>query len=174
MSMIEIDADIEKFLNTRLWVSLPKIKKKINQFNEISQSENFWDKPSTASELLSEKSRLENILNSFVSLENELSELKELHLNFKNDADVKIQNEILEIVKSVKQKSKEVRLKTLLSEEADNNDCYLEIHAGAGGTESQDWAEMLSRMYSRLIEKISLKKRIIHISEGEQPGISQI
>ena len=62
----------------------------------------------------------------------------------------------------------------MLSEEADNNDCYLEIHAGAGGTESQDWAEMLSRMYSRWIEKKSFKKSIIHISDGEEAGIKSI
>ena len=50
-----------------------------------------------------------------------------------------------------------MRVQTLLSGEADDNDCFLEIHAGAGGTESQDWAEMLSRMYARWIEKKTLK-----------------
>ena len=69
---------------------------------------------------------------------------------------------------------KKLRLKTLLSGEADNNDCYLEIHAGAGGTESQDWAEMLSRMYSRWIEKKTLKKVLIHISNGDEAGIKSI
>ena len=58
----------------------------------------------------------------------------------------------------LKKNAKAARLQTLLSGEADNNDCYLEINAGAGGTESQDWAEMLSRMYNRWSEKEIIKE----------------
>ncbi len=67
-----------------------------------------------------------------------------------------------------------MRILTLLSGEADNNDCYLEINAGAGGTESQDWAEMLSRMYTRWIEKKTFNGRIIDISNGDEAGIKSI
>ncbi len=110
----------------------------------------------------------------FLSLEKDLEDLKELHYNFKNDEDKSIHGEILEIVKVLKKNSNDVRLQTMLSGEADNNDCFLEIHAGAGGTESQDWAEMLSRMYSRWIEKKKLKKSIIFITEGEEAGIKSL
>ena len=61
------------------------------------------------------------------------------------------------MVKILKKNAHEAKFQTLLSGEADNNDCYLEIHAGAGGTESQDWAEMLSRMYIRWGEKKNFK-----------------
>ena len=66
------------------------------------------------------------------------------------------------------------QLESLLSGEADGNDCYLEVHAGAGGTESQDWAEMLSRMYSRWGEKKNFKKNLIHISNGDEAGVKSI
>ena len=74
----------------------------------------------------------------------------------------------------LKKNAQAVRLQTLLSGEADNNDCYLEINAGAGGTESQDWAEMLSRMYHRWSEKRNYKRSLIHISSGEEAGIKSI
>ena len=94
----------------------------------------------------------------FNSLEKDLSDLIDLYQSFKNDVDPKIQKEILDMVKFLKTNAQDAKFKTLLSGEADNNDCYLEINAGAGGTESQDWAEMLSRMYSRWCEKKITKK----------------
>ncbi len=78
------------------------------------------------------------------------------------------------MVKILKINAQEAKLQTLLSGEADNNDCYLEIHAGAGGTESQDWAEMLSRMYIRWVEKKNFKKNLIHLSVGDEAGIKSI
>ena len=95
----------------------------------------------------------------FNSLEKDLSDLIDLYQSFKNDEDPKIQKEIFDMVKFLKKNAQDAKFKTLLSGEADNNDCYLEINAGAGGTESQDWAEMLSRMYSRWCEKNNYKKK---------------
>ena len=82
-------------------------------------------------------------MKSFISLEKDLADLVELYQNFKNDEDPEIQKEISDMVIILKKNAQEAKLQTLLSGEADNNDCYLEIHAGAGGTESQDWVEML-------------------------------
>ena len=77
-------------------------------------------------------------------------------------------------MKILRKGAQDAKLQTLLSGEADNNDCYLEIHAGAGGTESQDWAEMLSRMYNRWIEKKQFKKNLISISNGDEAGIKSV
>ena len=113
-------------------------------------------------------------MKSFISLEKDLADLVELYQNFKNDEDPEIQKEIRDMVIILKKNAQEAKLQTLLSGEADNNDCYLEIHAGAGGTESQDWVEMLSRMYSRWIEKKQYKKNLISISNGDEAGIKSI
>jgi len=151
-----------------------KITAEINSLDAISQKKNFWENNSLATKTLSKKSKLENILKTFLFLEKDLSELKELQQNFKNDEDQNVQLEILDLVKNLKQSAKELKLQTLLSGEADSNDCYLEIHAGAGGTESQDWAEMLSRMYSRWVEKKNLKIKTIHISAGDEAGLKSL
>tara|TARA_B100001248_G_scaffold262275_1_gene257171 strand:+ start:6941 stop:7852 length:912 start_codon:yes stop_codon:yes gene_type:complete len=113
-------------------------------------------------------------LKTFLTLEKDLVELKEFYQSFKNENDQNVKIEITEIVKVLKNKVKNVRVQTLLSGEADNNDCFLEIHAGAGGTESQDWAEMLSRMYARWIEKKNFKKSLIYLSDGEEAGIKSV
>ena len=113
-------------------------------------------------------------MKTFLTLEKDLVELKEFYQSFKNDNDQNVEKEITEIVKVLKKKVKNVRVQTLLSGEADNNDCFLEIHAGAGGTESQDWAEMLSRMYARWIEKKNFKRSLIYLSYGEEAGIKSV
>ena len=151
-----------------------KVSKKIQYLKDISEKDNFWDNSTLASETLSEKSKLENVLKAFNSLEKDLLDLIDLYQSFKNDEDSKIQKEILDMVKILKKNAHEAKFQTLLSGEADNNDCYLEIHAGAGGTESQDWAEMLSRMYSRWGEKKNFKKNLIHISNGDEAGIKSV
>ncbi len=151
-----------------------KVSKKIQYLKDISEKDNFWDNSTLASETLSEKSKLENVLKAFNSLEKDLLDLIDLYQSFKNDEDSKIQKEILDMVKILKKNAHEAKFQTLLSGEADNNDCYLEIHAGAGGTESQDWAEMLSRMYVRWGEKKNFKKNLIHISNGDEAGIKSV
>jgi len=142
--------------------------------NSISQKENFWEDSVNASKILSTKSKLENTLKTFLTLEKDLVELKEFYQSFKNENDHNVKKEITEIVKVLKKKVKNVRVQTLLSGEADDNDCFLEIHAGAGGTESQDWAEMLSRMYARWIEKKNFKRSLIYLSDGEEAGIKSV
>ena len=151
-----------------------KVTSKIKKLKNITEKDNFWENSNSASKTLSEKSKLENILKNFNSLEKELLDLTELYQTFKNEEDPKIQKEIYDLVKVLKKNAKAARLQTLLSGEADNNDCYLEINAGAGGTESQDWAEMLSRMYNRWSEKRNYKRNLIHISSGEEAGIKSI
>ena len=151
-----------------------KVSSKIKNLENIAEKDNFWENSNSASKILSDKSKLENILKNFNSLEKELLDLTELYQTFKNEEDPKIQKEIYDLVKVLKKNAKAARLQTLLSGEADNNDCYLEINAGAGGTESQDWAEMLSRMYNRWSEKRNYKRNLIHISSGEEAGIKSI
>ena len=79
-----------------------------------------------------------------------------------------------DLLKNTIKLCKILKINTLLSGEADNNDCYIEINAGAGGTESQDWAQMLSRMYLRWIDNKNLKKSIMDINAGEEAGIKSI
>ena len=108
---------------------------------------NFWQDKSNSQKVIKEKKLYEDLINSYnnsvKSLE-DLHELNELALEEKNQL---IVHEVLENIKDLKKLVKKNETKCFLSNETDSFDSYIEIHAGAGGTESQDWAEMLRRMY---------------------------
>lgn len=100
---------------------------------------------------MSEKNTLEANLNSFHEMESSLADLSELAEMAESDGDEAVINEIITQLLELKEHSKRGELEALLSGEVDANDTFLEVHSGSGGTESQDWAEMLLRMYTRWI-----------------------
>jgi peptide chain release factor 2 len=118
-----------------------------------------------------ERQKLETSLSTVTRLTNELADARELieMAEAENDAAMVAdgENALLALAKSAEQ----MRLESMLSGEADGNDTYVEIHAGAGGTESQDWASMLFRMYTRWAERHDYKLQLIEESEGEGAGL---
>jgi len=97
--------------------------------------------------------------------------LNDLYLLADQENNVVVKNEILENVKELRVKVKKNEIKCFLSNEADSLDCYIEIHAGAGGTESQDWADMLRRMYMKWSDDKNYKFNLISEHKGEEAGI---
>ena len=104
-------------------------------------------------------------------LEAELSETVELYELAELDGDEQLAGEAERALVKLKERSERAQLEALLSGEADGNDCYLEIHAGAGGTESQDWAAMLLRMYLRWAQARGYKTELIEEHAGEEAGV---
>ena len=98
----------------------------------------------------------------------ELDEYKQLAIEENNQDLI---NEIYQNIKTLKSKVRKNEIKCFLSNEADSLDCYVEIHAGAGGTESQDWADMLRRMYLRWSDGKKFKTRLISEHKGDEAGI---
>ena len=117
---------------------------------------------------------MEDLLNDFNYLSSEFNDLVDLNELFKTEYDEKIEAEIINLLKNTLKASNELKIKTLLSSEADGNDCFIEINAGAGGTESQDWTNMLSRMYNRWSDDKNFKKTIMNINNGDEAGIKSI
>ncbi len=118
-----------------------------------------------------ERTALEKRLGEFRAFEQELDDsvgLIEL-AEEENDADTLMEAEAA--IRALATVAEKKQLESLLSGEADSNDCFLEIHAGAGGTESQDWAEMLSRMYGRWAENHDYKVEWLEASAGEEAGL---
>ena len=137
------------------------------------QKENFWSDQEKAQSIIKEKNILEKRLNSFFSLENEFDELNDL-TKITNDDDEKL---LIEINKRTNELIKKVRKKefeSFLSGEADTNDCFLEVHSGAGGVEAQDWAQMIVRMYTRWCEKKKFDIDILEENSGEEAGIKSL
>ena len=118
-----------------------------------------------------DKTNLEKIIETIKNIENEKLDLIDiLYLAEQENDDDLIEDTNLQIENLVKRCLK-LQLESLLSGEADSNNCYIEIHAGAGGTEAQDWALMLQRMYSRWSEKRGYKVSFVEESSGDEAGI---
>lgn len=120
---------------------------------------------------MQERSRLENAFESIRKLETDLADNVELAELAEMDDDTEMQDAAAEALIAVKAKADKAELEALLSGEADANDCFVEIHPGAGGTEAQDWAEMVLRMYSRWANSRDMKVDVIEHEYGDGAGI---
>ena len=120
---------------------------------------------------MKERTRLETSISAYSELEQQLSDNVELLELGEEEGDEAVVTEAESALVALAEVAAKRELETLLSGEADANDCYIEIHAGAGGTESQDWAQMLLRMYVRWAEQHDYKIEYVQESPGEEAGI---
>jgi len=148
-----------------------KIKEKIQTFNKKITENNFWNDKLSAQKILKEKKFFDTILDDFNSTVNEFENLEELLELASKENEIAVIKDCEKKISLILNKIKKIEVSCFLSEENDHLDTYLEIHAGAGGTESQDWALMLRRMYSKWIEKKKSKFEIISEHRGEEAGI---
>jgi len=118
-----------------------------------------------------ERTRLENGIGSYESMETGVAENLEMIELAEAEGEDDIAAEAEAALTKLRDKAAKLQLESLLSGEADSNDCYLEVHAGAGGTESQDWAQMLLRMYLRWAEQHGYKLEYLEESPGEEAGL---
>ena len=118
-----------------------------------------------------ERQKLDSSLSSVSKITNELNDARELIEMAEAEADAAMVTDGETAIFALARRAEQMRLESMLSGEADGNDSYIEIHAGAGGTESQDWASMLLRMYTRWAERHDYKLQLIEESEGEAAGI---
>lgn len=123
---------------------------------------------------MSEKNTLEFNLGNFRTMEQNLKDLTELSELAEAENDESLINDVMEQLENLRSEVKHGELEALLSGEVDSNDAYLEVHAGSGGTEAQDWAEMLVRMYSRWAEAHQYKVEYIEETEGDVAGIKSV
>ncbi|NJC07742.1 peptide chain release factor 2 [Polymorphobacter fuscus] len=120
---------------------------------------------------MTERRRLDEAIAATRSIETDLAETSELIEMAEAEGDEEMASEGVAALKALADKAERDKVAALLSGEADNNDTYVEINSGAGGTESQDWASMLQRMYQRWAEKHGYKVELIDFNAGEQAGI---
>ena len=148
-----------------------KIKEKIQTFDIKIAEENFWKNKILAQKTVKEKNFFENIFSDFNSSSNELDNLEELLKLASQENDIVVIKDCEKKISFIFKQIKKTEVSCFLSGENDHLGTYLEIHAGAGGTESQDWAQILRRMYSKWIEKKKFKFEIISEHKGEEAGI---
>src|SRR5262249_54181408 len=131
----------------------------------------FWNDPQKAQPMMRERNRIESAMNDIRMLEGEANDAVELWEMAEAEGDKAALAEVEASIRAAVAKAKDAEMKALLSGEVDANDCYIEINAGAGGTESQDWASMLRRMYVRWANAHDMKLEEIDDHPGETAGI---
>ncbi len=134
-------------------------------------NENFWQDKIKSKNILKEKKLFEDLIKSFKSTSKRLVDLNELYELALQENNQEILSEIFSNIKELRSLARKNEISCFLSNEADSLDCYIEIHAGAGGTESQDWADMLRRMYLKWSDKKNFKYNLISEHKGDEAGI---
>ncbi|MCB5198300.1 peptide chain release factor 2 [Loktanella sp. TSTF-M6] len=144
---------------------------RLEEFNARVEDPTLWDDPANAQKLMRERQMLVDAMDSYHGIKQELSDNVELIELGEMEDDAGVVAEAEEALTALRAKAAEKELEALLNGEADGNDTFLEINAGAGGTESCDWANMLKRMYIRWAEKKGYKVELQSESQGEEVGI---
>ncbi len=147
---------------------------RLAELEALSADGDFWNDQAAAQEAMREKNRLQRQIEVINSLQSELDDATGLIELGEMEGDEEIVSEAEAAIAALVTIAEKRQLESLLSGEADGNDCFLEIHAGAGGTEAQDWAAMLMRMYSRWCERRGFKLQMIEESAGEEAGIKSV
>jgi peptide chain release factor 2 len=165
-------AEIEKSLDLlaqRLdWETAPH---RLEEFNARVEDPNLWDDPEAAQKLMRDRQMLVDAMDTFTSIRQEMSDNVEMIELGEMEDDAEVVKDAEQALKALAVKAAQKELEALLDGEADGNDTFLEINAGAGGTESCDWANMLARMYVRWAEKKGYKVELQSESAGDEAGI---
>ena len=136
--------------------------------------DNFWDDVDNANKVNAELSYLKKEISQIQDLNDSILNLNSIVELLENEEDESLQQELENAIQGLTKNIEQLELSILLGHENDKLNCYLEIHPGAGGTESCDWAAMLLRMYTRFCEKNNFSYEIIDEQKGEEAGIKSV
>lgn len=150
------------------------LSEKIKGLEKQVSTEGFWDNQETSSKVLTELKRMQNKVEKFNDIKTELKNLEELNELLLLEEDVEMGKALLKATETLKEKIEKMELETLLAGKYDRNNAIVTLHPGAGGTESQDWAEMLYRMYCRWGTANDFEVQEVDYLEGEEAGIKSV
>lgn len=149
-------------------------KELVDQLDQKTMEDGFWSDQKKAQAVIRQRNSTKDIIDSYEKLDTELKGLNETAIALKNEMDPELLELASEEALEVSKEMESFEVKVLLSGEYDNSNAILELHPGAGGTESCDWASMLYRMYSRYAEKKGFKVSILDYQPGEEAGIKSV
>ncbi|HEV7370283.1 peptide chain release factor 2 [Arenibaculum sp.] len=145
--------------------------RRLDELNSIAEDPNLWNDSDRAQKVMRERTHLDTAIGGYRALERELHDSIELIEMAEAEEDDSVRDDAERTLLALKARAAKLELESLLSGEADGNDCFLEVNAGAGGTEAQDWAEMMLRMYLRWAEQHGFKVEWLEESPGEEAGL---
>ncbi len=153
---------------------LAGLKKELAEYREQMEAPGFWEDVEKANRVARAVRPLENKLETYTKLEGSLEDAQTLILLAEEAADGSLDEEIVQAVEQVEKEVEQFHLATLLSGKYDANSAILSLHAGAGGTEAQDWTSMLYRMYTRWAERHGYQLKVLDYLDGEEAGIKSV
>lgn len=151
-----------------------RLEEELKLLEDETMKENFWNDSKDSTKILSKIKQLKSKCTEYNKIKNEIIDLMELTELANIESDTEVAKEIIKNTKKTEKDFEKLQLQTLLSGKYDTNNAIVTIHPGAGGTESQDWAEMLYRMYSRWANKNSYEIKELDYLEGEEAGLKSV
>ena len=161
----------KKIENAKNIIKPETLNKRLSEIELLEQNPEFWNDPKKAGVIQKEKTKLESILKKFDSASGALSDAKELFEMANSENDEETINSLFEEANELDTIINQLEIEVMLKDELDSSNAIVSIHPGAGGTESQDWASMLYRMYLRWSERKNFKVEILDYQEADEAGI---
>ena len=155
----------------RRFLDWDRALRRLDELNARVEDPALWNDAKQAQEVMRERRRLDEAIGATKAIEQELNDTIELIEMAEAEGDEGLIDDAVASLAALAERAEQDKVKALLAGEADANDAYIEVNAGAGGTESQDWAEMLQRMYTRWAERHGMKVELVDQHSGEQAGI---
>ncbi|MBA2635591.1 MAG: PCRF domain-containing protein, partial [Sphingomonas sp.] len=155
----------------RRFLDWDRAHRRLDELNAKVEDPKLWDDPKAAQEVMRERRRIEQAVRATTTIERELADTVELMELADSEGDEALTDDAVESLAELAERAERDKVAALLAGEADANNTFVEVNAGAGGTESQDWAEMLQRMYTRWGERHGMKVELVDHHSGEQAGI---
>ena len=163
-----------KMQNIRGVVEPQKIELRLQEIEELENNPEFWNDAKEAAKIQKEKTQLSRKLEKYNIANSAVEDAKDLYEMAKEESDEESLEALYEDAPQLEEQIRSMEIEVLLSGESDSNNAILSIHPGAGGTESQDWAEMLLRMYKKWAEKRGFSIEILDYQKGEEAGIKDV
>jgi peptide chain release factor 2 len=155
----------------RRFLDWDRALRRLDELNARVEDQALWNDPKAAQDVMRERRRLDEAIGATRAIERELADTVELGEMAEAEGDDALVDDAVNALATLAERAEQDKVKALLAGEADANDTYIEINSGAGGTESNDWAGMLQRMYTRWAERRGMKVELIDFHAGEQAGI---
>ncbi|WP_341402555.1 peptide chain release factor 2 [Clostridium septicum] len=178
--LIKLENELSKLINIKndikeMGASLDKeaLEKKVQELELQMQEKGFWDDLKRAEEVTKESKQIKDKIERYESLKLRVEDVEVLSELMEEDDDESAE-EIIEEIKSIEKTLDKYKIEILLSGEYDRNDAILTLHAGVGGTDANDWTDMLLRMYTRWCEKKGFKTEIVDLLQGDEAGIKSV
>ena len=164
----------KKIENIKNIIKPDSLQKRVLEIEELENSPDFWNDAKKAGEIQKEKNKISRILEKYNEAKNAVEDAKELFEMALQEEDQETLNLLYDEANELEEKVNKIEIETMLSGENDDKNAIVTIHPGAGGTESQDWASILYRMYLRWAERHGFKVEILDYQEGDEAGIKDV